>query len=146
MPHLAVVLGLHLTVRVVLHASAQVTQTTADHMTGGGGFGVLGATPDGTAVALHGYLDYFFAPALSVGPFAQVGMTGAMTLFGLSGQLKYWIDLPETGNRGKVVLQGGFGFAQATHRGSDASWLIPLGATLDWALAHQQASTATFLE
>ena len=72
-------------------------------------------------------------------------MTGAMTLFGLSGQLKYSIDLPETGNRGKVVLQGGFGFAQATHRGSDASSLIPPAATLDWALTHQQAFTATFL-
>ena len=44
-----------------------------------------------------------------------------------------------------MVLQGGFGFVQATHGGTDASWLAPVGATLDWALTDRQALTATFL-
>ena len=40
---------------------------------------------------------------------------------------------------------GRFGFIQATRGGTDASWLAPVGATLDWALTDREALTAAFL-
>ena len=126
-------------------ARADVTDMNPGNLTAGGGIGFLGATPSGTAFALNGYLDYFFARYLSVGPLAQVSFTGNMSLFALSPQVKYWIDIPETGNRARVVLQGGFGFVHANRYESDASWIIPLGVGVDYALSPGIDLTGTFM-
>ena len=124
---------------------ADVTDTNPGNLTGGGGLGFLGATPSGTAFALKGYLDYFFARYLSIGPMTQISFTGDMTLFGLSAQAKYWMDIPETGNRAKLVFQGGLGFVHADRLNSDSSWLIPLGVGIDYALSPGIALTGTFI-
>jgi hypothetical protein len=112
---------------------------------GGGGIGFLGNTPDGTAFALNLNADGFLNRNLSLGPLLQLGLTGDMTLVGLSGQAKYWIDLPETSNRAKLFVEGGIGFAHADLRGSDTSWLIPLGVGLDYRVDRKISLTTTFL-
>lgn len=124
---------------------AQVTETSPGRITGGGGIGFMGATPDGTAFALNGYVDQFFARYFSVGPLAQFALTGNMTLFGLSGQAKYWFDIPESGNRAKLVIQAGLGFVHADRLNSDTSFLIPLGVGLDYAVNPSLAMTANFI-
>jgi hypothetical protein len=111
----------------------------------GGGIGFLGNTPSGTAFALNAHADNFINRNLSIGPLAQIAFTGPLTQFGLSGQLKYWLDIPDTGNRMRVVLQGGLGFLHADRLNSDTSWLIPLGVGLDYALSQRLALTANFL-
>jgi hypothetical protein len=57
---------------------------------GGGGLGFLGSTPDGSAFAMNGNMDYFVNEQVSIGPLLQLGVTDDMTQVGLSGQGKYW--------------------------------------------------------
>jgi hypothetical protein len=111
----------------------------------GGGLGFLSGTPDDTAFALNAYLDAFVAPAFSLGPLLQLGLTGDMTQIGLSGQAKYWIPIPNTSNRLKLAVQGGLGFVHAAFRDDDTSFLIPLGVTADYALTPKLSVTGTFL-
>jgi len=112
---------------------------------GGGGLGFLGATPDGTAFGMNGNLDYFVNDNVSIGPLLQVGLTSHMTLVGLSGQGKYWINLPGTNGRGKLALQSGVGFAHADFRQNDTSWLVPIGLGYDYTLESGPSLTATAL-
>lgn len=102
--------------------------------TAGSSVGLLGATPDGTAFAMNGHVDYFVSEAVSLGPLVQVGLTGDMAQVGVSGQGKYWIDLPATEGRGRIVLQGGVGFVHSDYRSGDTSWLVPLGIGYDYAV------------
>lgn len=125
--------------------SQSITTPTAGQWSGGGALGFLGGTPNGTAFALNFNADYFLNRYVSVGPLAQIAFVGDLSQFGLSGQGKYWIDIPDTGNRLKVVLQAGIGFLHADRLDSDTSWLIPLGAGLDYAVSQRLALTATFL-
>jgi len=111
----------------------------------GAGVGFLSGTPDGTAFALDGYADAFLVPSFSVGPLLQLGFTGDLFQVGLSGQAKYWILIPSTQNRLKVAVQGGIGFMHASFRQDDTSFLIPLGATADYALTPRVSVTGTFL-
>lgn len=112
---------------------------------GGGGIGVLGGTPDHTALAMNGSLDYFVTPRASIGPLLQLGLTDDLALVGVSGQGKYWIDLPGTQNRGKLVLQSGLGFVHADFRRSDTSWMVPLGVGYDYTLNSGASLTSTML-
>ncbi len=126
-------------------APAQAADPQAGTWTGGGALGFLANTPDDTAFALNLDFDYRLNHALSVGPLLQLGFTGDLTLTGLSGQAKYWLALPGTGDRGKLVLQAGLGFVHADFRQSDTSWLLPLGVGFDYALDRRLAVTVTFL-
>lgn len=124
---------------------AQAGEPKAGTWTGGGALGFLGDTPDGTAFALNFNAEAFLNPTLSVGPLLQLGFTGDLTQIGLSGQAKYWIIFPNTANRVKLNLQGGFGFVHADFLKDDTSWLIPLGVGVDYAVSDRVSLTATFL-
>jgi hypothetical protein len=75
----------------------------------------------------------------------QFGFTGDLFQIGMSGQAKYWILIPNTQNRLKVAVQGGIGFTHASFRQNDTSFLVPLGATADYALTPKVSVTGTFL-
>lgn len=126
-------------------AAEQQTAGQAEGWTGSTALGFLGNTPDGTAFALNMNADRFLERNISLGPLLQLGFTGDLTQVGLSGQGKYWLDLPDTSNRAKLVLQAGAGFAHADMRGSDTSWLIPLGVGLDYKIDEKLSLTSTFL-
>jgi hypothetical protein len=89
--------------------------------------------------------DRFVSRNVALGPLLQLGFTGDMTLIGFSGQAKSWIDIPETDNRLKLVLQAGIGFVHADFRQADTSWLVPLGVGLDYAVNQTVSLTTTFL-
>lgn len=112
---------------------------------GSGALGFLGNTSDGTAFALNFNADGFLTRNLSLGPLLQLAFTGDMTQVGFSGQAKYWIAIPDTGNRAKLVLQAGLGFVHADFLRSDTSWLIPLGVGLDYAVYRSLSLTTMFL-
>jgi len=117
----------------------------ADAWSGGAAIGFLGYTPDGTAFATNVHADYFLNRQISVGPLAQLAVTGDLFQIGVSGQGKYWLDLPGLDKRLKMNLQGGLGFLHADLYTSDTSFLIPIGVGLDFALNQQVSLTSTFL-
>ena len=133
----------------VLSVSTIVTSEAAELQTGawsgGAAIGFLGNTPDGTAFATNFHADYFLSRQLSVGPLAQIAFTGSLFQLGASGQVKYWLNVPEVDKRLKMNLQGGLGFLFADRHASDASWLIPVGIGLDYALNQNLNLTTTFL-
>jgi hypothetical protein len=49
-----------------------------------------------------------------VGPLAQLAVTGDLFQIGVSGQGKYWFDLPGLDPRLKLNLQGGLAFCMLT--------------------------------
>ena len=81
---------------------------------GGAAIGFLSNTPDGTAFATNIHADYFLNRQISVGPLAQLAVTGNLFQFGFSGQGKYWLDLPGLDQRLKMNLQGGSVFCMPT--------------------------------
>lgn len=101
----------------------------------GGSMGLLGGTPDDTALALNVHGDYLLDGDLSMGPLLQVATTGDMLQFGLSNQWKYWIPIMDTNGRGKVALQGGVGFVHSDFQSGDTAWLVPLGVGYEHQLA-----------
>lgn len=138
---------------VPIVCAADVANLAAGQWSGGGGLGFLGSTPDGIAeFALNGHADYFVTPRFSVGPLAQYAGIGNDFMFGLSAQAKGWWNLPDTDNRLKLVLQGGFGFISAGIKDTDSrtantygSFLIPIGIGLDYAMTPRLAVTADLL-
>ncbi len=124
---------------------AQAADPAPSTWTVGGAIGFLGNTPDDTAFALNLHVDRFLNPQVSVGPLLQMAFTGDMTQTGLSAQGKYWMDLPGTSNRLKLVMQAGIGFVHSDFRNSDTSWLIPLGVGLDYKVDETVTLTSTFL-
>jgi len=122
-----------------------VSERTARPWTAGGGIGLLGSTPDGTAVALNGYADARIDEHFSIGPLLQLGLTGDMAQVGLSGQGKYRVGLPGTEGRGAVVLQSGVGFVHADRGPSDTSWLVPIGAGVEYEISPDVSAEATML-
>jgi len=112
---------------------------------GGTAVGFLSNTPDGTAFAFNLHADRFLQRNVSFGPLLQLGFTGDLTQVGFSGQGKYWIDLPQTDNRAKLVLQAGIGFVHADFFRNDTSFLIPLGIGVDYSLTRTISLTGTFL-
>jgi hypothetical protein len=122
-----------------------VSERTARPWTAGGGIGLLGSTPDGTAVALNGYADYRFDEHFSLGPLLQLGFTGDMAQVGLSGQGKYRASLPGTEGRGALVLQSGVGFVHADRGPADTSWLVPIGAGIEYEVSPDLSLESTML-
>ncbi len=120
-------------------------ETRAGAWSGGAAIGFLANTPDGTAFATNFHADYFLNHQISVGPLAQLAVTGDLFQFGFSGQGKYWLDLPGLDKRLKLNLQGGLGFLHADLHTSDTTFLIPIGVGLDFALNQQVSLTSTFL-
>lgn len=111
----------------------------------GAGLGFLRDTPDDTAFALNASADYVFAERFSVGPLLQLGFTGDSSQIGLSGQVKYWLAIPDAPPRLRFAVQGGVGFVHNSFRDDDTSWLIPLGFGVDYALNNALSLTGTFL-
>jgi hypothetical protein len=136
-----VALTLSLTVVTVGHA-AEMKQGA---ITAGAGLGLMGATPDGTAFTLNGRAEQFVTSNVSVGPMAQMAFTGGMFLLGVSGQVKYWNEIPDTAHRLKLTFQAGFGLVHAEVLESDTSWLLPIGVGLDYAISLQRSLTADLL-
>ena len=134
-------------------ADAEIADLKAGHWSGGAGMGFLGSTPDGIAeFAIKGQADYLVTDRFSLGPLAQYAGTGNDILFSLSVQAKYWWNLPNTGNRAKFLLQGGLGFIRAGITDTDsrtsntyASFVIPIGVGLDYAVTARMAVTADLL-
>lgn len=124
---------------------SEAAEPQAGAWSGGAAIGFLGNTPDGTAFATNLHADYFLSRQLSVGPLAQFAVTGDLFQIGVSGQMKYWLDVPEIDKRVKVNLQGGLGFLHADLHTSDTSWLIPIGVGLDFALNRKISLISTFL-
>ena len=112
---------------------------------GGAAIGFLANTPDGTAFATNFHADYFLNHQISVGPLAQLAVTGDLFQIGFSGQGKYWLDLSGLDQRLRMNLQGGLGFLHADLHKSDTSFLIPIGVGLDFALNQAVSLTSTFL-
>ena len=132
-------------VSVIYVGISEAAEPQAGAWSGGAAIGFLGNTPDGTAFATNFHADYFLNRQISVGPLAQLAVTGDLFQFGLSGQGKYWLDLPGLDKRLKMNLQGGLGFLHADLHTSDTSFLIPVGVGLDYALNQQVSLTSTFL-
>ncbi len=124
---------------------AEAADPKAGAWTFGAALGFLGDTPDGTAFALNGNVERFIERNFSIGPLLQLATTGDLAQIALSGQAKYWIDIPGTENRLKVTVQGGIGFVHAAFRDDDTSWLIPIGAGADYKLTDSLNITGTFL-
>lgn len=140
-----VLVGLVGVLAALTPATLQASELRQGSWTGGAGIGFLGNTPDGTAFATNLNADYFLTSQLSIGPLAQFAFTGDLFQVGVSGQVKYWFNLPGVDNRLKLNVQGGVGFLYADRHTSDTSWLIPIGVGLDYALQNNLALTATFL-
>lgn len=126
-------------------ATAHAAELKAGTWTGGLGFGFLRDTPDDTAFAVNLSAERFVVERLSLGPLLQLGFTDDSSQVGLSGQLKYWIDIPDTSRRLRVNVQGGLGFVHNSYRDGDTSWLIPFGVGADYAFTENLNVTGTFL-
>jgi hypothetical protein len=109
------------------------------------GFGILGNTPDGTALAANANIDVFVLPGFSVGPLFQSAFTEEAGQFGLSGQLKYWFTIPGTDGRLTVTPQAGIGFVYNSYCFGDTSWLVPVGLTVDYRVTRWLSVDGTFL-
>lgn len=110
----------------------------------GSSFGFLGRTPDHTAFAWNTTADYFLQREISIGPLLQMAFTSDMAQVGLSGQVKYWLP-SQINSHTSLNVQSGVGFVYADAGGSDASWLIPMGLGLDYALSPTATLTSAFL-
>lgn len=102
----------------VIHVGVSgAAEPRAGAWSGGAAIGFLANTPDGTAFATNFLAEYFLNHQISVGPLAQLAVTGDLFQFGLSGQGKYWLDLPGLDKRLKMNRQGGSGFCMPTSTG-----------------------------
>ena len=127
-----------------LSGRALAADPQVGNWTGGVGIGMIGNTPDGTALGLNFNAERFMDQHVSLGPLVQLGFTGDLTQVGVSGQAKYWIDLPDP--KLKLNFQGGIGFVHADMRGaSDTSFLVPIGVGLDYKVSDTFAVTSNFM-
>ena len=97
------------------------------------------------------HVDYFLASRLSIGPLVQYGGVGNDIVAAVSVQARYWWNIV-AGRNPKLVLQGGIGVvladitdADTGAADSDASFVIPLGIGLDYAVTPRVALTADFI-
>jgi hypothetical protein len=132
-------------------AHAEVEDPRPGQWTGGAGVGVLANTPDGPEFGLMAHADYFVASRLSMGPLVQYGGVGNDVVAGLSIQARYWWSIVASGTL-KLVVQGGVGViladiedADTGAADTDASFAIPLGIGLDYAVTRRVALTADFI-
>jgi opacity protein-like surface antigen len=116
----------------------------------GAGLGLQAGTPDGGAFALGFTGDYYLTQGFSIGPLLQMGFTGDLFQFSLTGQAKYTFDLKEIPAL-KPHIQAGIGFIYSDldrgRRGSedDVSFLIPLGVGAEYRLTNSVSLDSTFL-
>jgi hypothetical protein len=103
----------------------------------GTGLGLMGDTVDGEAFAIGSNLDYYLTNELSVGPLLQMGFSSDLFKFGLSGQVKYTMDIRQLSAL-KPHVEAGLGFVYADFENGgdddDVSFLIPLGFGLEYRL------------
>jgi hypothetical protein len=132
-------------------AHADVGEFRRGQWSGGGGVGFLANTPDGPEFGLMGHVDYFVSPRVSVGPLIQYAGVGNDVVAALSLQARYWRSL-RAGGKVRLVVQGGIGLALAdisdTDTGAavtDATFVIPVGIGLDYAVTPRVALTADFI-
>jgi hypothetical protein len=132
-------------------AHADLEGPRAVRWSGGAGVGFLANTPDGPEFGLMAHGDYFLASRLSVGPLVQYGGVGNDVVAAMSVQARYWWSI-FGGGKSRVVLQGGLGViladitdADTGAADSDASFVIPLGIGLDYAVTPRVAVTADFI-
>lgn len=118
---------------------------------GGAGVGFLANTPDGPELGFAGYADYFVAPRVSVGPLIQYGGVGNDIVAAVSFQAKHWWRILTRGNA-RLVVQGGIGVivsditdADTGAADTDASFVVPLGIGVDYAVTPRIAVTADFI-
>jgi hypothetical protein len=130
---------------------ADVSDPRTGQWSGGAGVGFLVNTPDGPEFGLAGYADYLVAPRLSVGPLVQYGGVGNDVVAALSVQAKYWWTILRNG-RARLVVQAGIGAivadiedADTGAATSDASFVIPLGIGVDYAVTPRVAVTADLI-
>jgi hypothetical protein len=114
----------------------------------GAGLGLMGGTVDGETFALGAQGDYYFTNELSVGPLLQMGFTGDLFQLGLSGQVKYTMDVRQIPAL-KPHVEAGIGFIYAnldrgSHSGDDVGFLIPLGFGLEYRLSRRLSLDTTF--
>ncbi len=113
----------------------------------GAGLGLMGGTVDDEAFALGVSGDYYFTNELSLGPLVQMGFTGDLFQFGLSGQLKYTMDVQQIPAL-KPHLEAGIGFLYANlengRSDDDVSFLIPLGFGVEYRLNRNVSLDTTF--
>ncbi len=116
----------------------------------GAGMGLQANTPDGTTFALGLNGDYYVTQGLSVGPLLQLGFTGDLFQFGLTGQAKYTFDIKEIPAL-KPHVEAGVGFIYADlDRGRlgsehDTSFLFPLGIGAEYRLTNSISLDSTAL-
>lgn len=134
-------------------AEAQKVQSAdqrAERFIFGAGLGLQANTPDGTAFALGFSGDYYFTQGFSIGPLLQLGFTGDLFQFGLTGQAKYTFDIKEIPAL-KPHIEAGIGFIYADlDRGrwrseNDVSFLFPLGIGAEYRLTNSISLDNTFL-
>jgi hypothetical protein len=131
-------------------AAQNATDRRVGEFVFGAALGLQADTADDTAVALGFYGDYYLTQELSVGPLLQVGVTDDLEQFGLTAQVKYTFDLPDTPEL-KPHVQAGLGFIHAEldrpwfRNEDDTSFLIPLGVGLDYQLTDSVSLDNTLL-
>jgi hypothetical protein len=132
-------------------AHADLRDPQPGQWSGGAGLGFLANTPDGPEFGLMAHVDYFLASRLSVGPLVQYGGVGNDMVAAVSVQARYWWNIVAGGNP-KLVLQGGIGVvladitdADSGATDSDASFVVPVGIGLDYAVTPRVALTADFI-
>ncbi|HJU05438.1 MAG TPA: hypothetical protein VJ692_09825 [Nitrospiraceae bacterium] len=138
---LGIAIGLMSFRPTIAHAVAEPQEGA---WTYGASTGFLGNTPSQTAWAFNAHADRFFSRVFSVGPLAQVALTGPLSQIGLSAQARYWLELPNN-TRTRIVFQAGFGFIHTDRLNSDNSWLLPIGIGVDHLVSRKVALTADFL-
>lgn len=112
----------------------------------GAGLGLMGGTVDGETFALGASGDYYLTNEVSVGPLLQMGFSSDLFKLGLSGQLKYTMDIRQISAL-KPHLDAGIGFVYADFENggdeSDVSFLIPLGFGLEYRLTRTMSLDTT---
>jgi hypothetical protein len=107
--------------------------------------GVIGNTVNGTGFAFNMGFDRYLASNLSVGPFVQIVNAGDLVQTGLSGMVKLWIDAKKGEHPLRINLQGGAGFVHASFGRNDTSWMLPIGAEVDYEFQRGWHLASTFL-
>ncbi len=128
-----------------MEGRSEAVEPVSGKWIGGGSLGFISNTTDGTVFAFNLNFDRFLNEQISLGPLVQLGFSGDLTQTGVSGQGKYWFDLPGTSERLKAAFEGGIGFIHASQDRDDTSFLIPIGASLYYWTTDSLSLGATFL-
>jgi hypothetical protein len=112
----------------------------------GAGLGLMGNTVDGSTFALGASGDYYLTNEVSVGPLLQMGFGSDLFQLGLSGQLKYTMDIRQISAL-KPHVEAGIGFVFADYENggddSDVSFLFPIGFGAEYRLSRTMSLDTT---